>query len=171
VLLTIGGTVRVGITGGRRDERGRVLIPSLWQLHAFWELAYIRLGMVSLRHGGAIGTDRIVAEYVSNKNYGFDTISLTPPIPIWVLRRMAHNPRVIPIISHPVDVRIDGPWPQAGHHRNTRMLEAHPHTEVLIAFPGGRGTAHCVETGLRMGIAVWQWEGDREKGEFREIAR
>lgn len=35
---------------------------------------------------------------------------------------------------------------------------------------GGSGTANCVETGLRMGIAVWQWEGGREGGEFKEIA-
>jgi hypothetical protein len=166
-----GTGMRIAITGGRRDERGAVLIPSLHQLCSFWELAYTRLGMVSLRHGGAIGTDRTVAEYVINKNQGFDTISLTPPIPIWVLKRAANNPRVIPVISSPVDVRIDGPWPYAGHHRNMRMLEAHPPAEVLIAFPGGTGTANCVETGIRMGIQVWQWKGDREKGEFREIAR
>lgn len=125
-----------------------------------------------LRHGRAIGTDRIVAEYVENKNRGFDTVYLSPhPLPIWRLERMAHNPRVITIEPFPVDIRIDGPWPFAGHNRNTRMLQTPPQAEVLIAFPGGGGTANCVETGVRMGIPVWQWEGDRERGEFREIAQ
>lgn len=161
----------ITITGGRRDERGAVLIPSLYQLHSFWDLAYTLLGMRYLRHGKAIGTDRIVAEYVSNKNRGWDTVAIDGSLPIWRLERMAHNPRVIAIEPFSVDVRIDGPWPLAGHHRNSRMLQTPPQAEVLIAFPGGSGTAHCVETGLRMWIAVWQWKGDRERGMFREIAR
>jgi len=164
--------VRIAITGGRKDENGAILFPSLHQLQSFWHLAYNQYGMTHLRHGKAIGTDRTVAEYVENKNRGWDTTAILPPLPIWNLKRMALNPRLITIEPFPVDIRIDGPWPLAGHHRNTRMLQTRPQVEALIAFPGGGGTANCVEAGLRMGIAVWQWEEDREKkGEFREIAR
>lgn len=45
----------------------------------------------------------------------------------------------------PVDHRLDGPWPAAGHCRNERMWrESRP--DLVLAFPGGRGTAHMVRT-------------------------
>lgn len=161
--------MRVAITGGRRDGTGAVLIPSIHQLQSFWDLSYTCLGMSLLRHGRALGTDRTVAEYVANQNRGWDTFAIFPVCA--QLRRLPQmNPTTVEISPFPVDIRIDGPWPLAGHHRNSRMLQTPPQVEVLIAFPGGSGTANCVETGLRMGIAVWQWEGDRERGEFREIA-
>lgn len=136
------------ITGGRRDERGNVLTPSPRQMERFFTLL-ARLSPSELRHGNAIGTDRYVAYF-----------TLLQPSLI-----------AVNVVAYPVKAEMDGPWPLAGHNRNYRMLHTHPYAEVLIAFPGGGGTANCVEVGLRMGIEVWQWEGDREKGEFREITR
>lgn len=159
---------RIAITGGRRDEKGSVLFPSLHQLNSFLRLS-TSLGMSALIHGRAIGTDRTVAEFIENRNRGWETVAI--PIPHWELKRLPVSPPLITIIPFPVDIRIDGPWPLAGHHRNTRMLQTPPCAEVLIAFPGGGGTANCVKTALGMGIGVWQWEGDRERGEFREITR
>lgn len=43
----------------------------------------------------------------------------------------------------------------AGPKRNRDMLEgARP--ACVIAFPGGRGTANCVQTARTMGIPVWE---------------
>lgn len=136
------------ITGGRRDKRGNVLIPSPRQMERFFTLL-VCLSPSELRHGNAIGTDRYIAYFI----------------------RLQPSLIAIDVVPYPVVRGVDGEWPLAGHHRNTRMLQTPPQAEVLIAFPGGGGTANCVETGLRMGIEVWRWEGDREKGEFREIAR
>jgi hypothetical protein len=43
----------------------------------------------------------------------------------------------------------------AGHLRNRRMLmEGHP--ELVVAFPGGRGTANMIENATKEGTKVWQ---------------
>lgn len=49
----------VGITGGRRDQRGNVLIPSPVQMDQFIRLLD-RLKPSEVRHGDAVGTDRYV---------------------------------------------------------------------------------------------------------------
>lgn len=159
----------VAITGGRRDAQGSVLYPSIHQLRSFWKLAYTELGMVRLIHGAALGTDRTVAAYVQNQNKGWNTVAITPPIPHYSLERLpVPNQRLIYVDAYPVDIRVDGPWPLAGHKRNERML-THSKAEVLIAFPGGTGTRSCTLWALGMGLRVWRWEGDREQGEFKEI--
>ena len=40
----------------------------------------------------------------------------------------------------------------AGHRRNAAMLALKP--ELVIAFPGGRGTANCVDQARKAGIRV-----------------
>lgn len=43
----------------------------------------------------------------------------------------------------------------AGPRRNEAMIEGlKPH--LVVAFPGGRGTQHSIETAERNGIEVWQ---------------
>ncbi len=41
----------------------------------------------------------------------------------------------------------------AGFRRNTLMLTDY-HPDVLIAFPGGRGTAHTVSEAQRLGVPI-----------------
>lgn len=41
----------------------------------------------------------------------------------------------------------------AGPLRNRQMLEAHPDA-VVVAFPGGRGTANCVSEARRRGMRL-----------------
>lgn len=41
----------------------------------------------------------------------------------------------------------------AGPRRNKYMIEEHPEA-IILAFPGGKGTANCVETALNMGRVV-----------------
>lgn len=46
--------------------------------------------------------------------------------------------------QYPVDHALDGPWPAAGPKRNYRMLVTSK-PDVVLAMPGGRGTANMIE--------------------------
>lgn len=46
----------------------------------------------------------------------------------------------------------------AGPKRNARMLDAHPNA-LVIAFPGGAGTANCVSQALARGMLVLEVKG------------
>jgi hypothetical protein len=61
--------------------------------------------------------------------------------------------RGVPERGFPVDHDVDGPWPAAGPRRNERMLtEAKPH--MVIAFPGGKGTAGMCRLAHTAGVPV-----------------
>ena len=45
----------------------------------------------------------------------------------------------------------------AGFIRNKRMLSFNG-VSMLIAFHGGKGTAHCVNTAKQMGLDIWYQE-------------
>lgn len=57
-------------------------------------------------------------------------------------------------LDHPNVFRAD--WDKyekpAGHIRNGEMLATNP--DLVIAFPGGRGTADCVRQARKLGIPV-----------------
>lgn len=42
----------------------------------------------------------------------------------------------------------------AGYRRNVEMAE---YADVLVAFPGGRGTNHMVEIAYKKGLKVYDW--------------
>jgi hypothetical protein len=59
--------------------------------------------------------------------------------------------RGIPAIAFPADWNKDGK--AAGFVRNARMLrDGRP--ELVVAFPGGKGTAHMVKLARAAGVAV-----------------
>jgi YspA, cpYpsA-related SLOG family len=59
--------------------------------------------------------------------------------------------RQIPLLAFPADWNAHGR--AAGFIRNARMLaEASP--ELVIAFPGGKGTAHMVGVAIKAGVPV-----------------
>lgn len=62
---------------------------------------------------------------------------------------------------YPVDVAIDGPWPAAGPRRNQRMLDSF-RPDLVLAFPGGKGTADCCRKAEKMGIRVITARGGSE---------
>lgn len=88
--------------------------------------AFLMPGVSELRHGGARGVDR------------------------WAADR-AHQLGVI-VVEWPADWQRNGPG--AGPVRNLAMLLGPPRADMLIAFPGGLGTANCVRTAHRLGIEV-----------------
>lgn len=124
------------ITGGRYDADRRPLRPSLRQLQCFRRLLTI-LDIHEVWDGDAIGTDRFVRGWIKSRFYALH----------------------IACEICPVDNKLDGPWPAAGHRRNHRMLNT-SRASRLIAFPGGRGTNGCVQAALKMGLEVWQWSDD-----------
>lgn len=58
------------------------------------------------------------------------------------------------------EVRVRAQWhyygDEAGPIRNQRMMELHP--DLVLAFPGGRGTQSTVSIARREGINVLLWE-------------
>jgi hypothetical protein len=91
------------------------------------------LGITILRHGDALGVDR---------------------------RGGAEVGRLLPgvlVQTWPAQWRTqDGYNPRAGFERNAQMLlgQGLAPVDVLLAFPGGKGTAHCVRTAQNSGITV-----------------
>lgn len=53
-------------------------------------------------------------------------------------------------------VRVDANWPahgrSAGPRRNLEMLKLNP--QLVIAFPGGQGTAHMIKAAHQQGVQV-----------------
>lgn len=106
---------------------GRDHRPTREELVRFYR-HWSRLGGTVLLHGDARGVDRYMAQRAEGRG--------------------------IPVEAFPVQRGLDGPWPGAGHRRNRRMLIA-GRAEALVAFPGGRGTAHCVATARELGLPVY----------------
>src|SRR5688500_7399572 len=55
--------------------------------------------------------------------------------------------------AYPVDHRVDGLWPGAGPRRNGRMLR-NGRPDLVVAFPGGRGTADMIRQAEAAGVPV-----------------
>lgn len=122
------------VAGSRAGRRiaitgGREHEPLESELVAFLRL-WRREGGTVLIHGDARGVDRIVGARA--------------------------EARGIEVRRVPVDTAVDGPWPAAGQVRNRRML-VQERAELLVAFPGDRGTAGCCREALRLGLPVWRW--------------
>lgn len=87
-----------------------------------------------LAHGGASGADKLADEWAAARG----------------IERRVFEPD----------------WPRhgrgAGPQRNQRMLEESK-PAVLVAFPGGKGTADCVRRALKMGILVTRIGKEQEE--------
>lgn len=59
--------------------------------------------------------------------------------------------------AYPVDYALDGKWPGAGPRRNARMY-ASSHPDLVIAFPGGKGTASMCRIARHGGTPVVEVE-------------
>lgn len=66
----------------------------------------------------------------------------------WVARK--HDRKIV-MKCYPADWEMYGR--SAGPKRNRKMLVENPDA-VVLAFPGGRGTANCVQTARDLGMTV-----------------
>lgn len=58
------------------------------------------------------------------------------------------------VTEYPADWKRHGR--RAGPMRNTRMLDENPTIELVVAFPGGPGTADMVRQARARNICVWE---------------
>jgi hypothetical protein len=87
-------------------------------------------GFTVLIHGDANGADRLSGEWAASKG--------------------------IKVEVHPADWKKHGR--AAGPIRNQKMLEEKP--ELVVAFPGGKGTADMVRKAKQAGLEVVMVEGE-----------
>ena len=125
--------IRICVTGGRLYDN-----PELIQ----WVINQLKLHFhkrefdTTLIHGDAIGVDTYAKVAAQNDFYN-GTIG------------MAWKTKAYPVSKEE--------WKQygkgAGHRRNRIMLvESKPH--ILLSFPGGKGTADCIQTATELGVHV-----------------
>ena len=82
---------------------------------------------VVIIHGAARGADSLANDYATERG--------------------------LRVVSYPADWKTYGK--SAGPIRNTKMLtEGRPH--VIVAFKGGKGTAHMVSIGKKAGVPVYE---------------
>lgn len=110
-------TLRLLVCGGRAFGDDN-LADRAWMFRVLTRI-HRRVGIAEIIHGAARGADHLAG--------------------LWARANRVKETRFA------VDHGLDGPWPAAGHYRNERMYrESRP--DLVLAFPGGRGTAHMVKT-------------------------
>lgn len=92
----------------------------------------INSGISLLIEGGASGADTIASDWARS--------------------------RCVPCVTHPANWTLHGK--AAGPIRNKEMLSWKP--DLVLAFPGGRGTANMVKTAKEAGIEVVEVECDHQ---------
>lgn len=116
--------MKVLVTGGRHFRNRNWLWAGLDRLYTLHPITM-------LIEGGAEGADRYASEWVAwtNQSAGFG------------------------LIQH---ITVPAEWAQfgrsAGHIRNAKMADLGP--DVVLAAPGGKGTANMIETARKRGIQV-----------------
>ena len=118
------------VCGGRNYTDRASLFNSLDRLER--EIGKPFRGLI---HGSAKGADRLAAE--------------------WQALRIIYNKQLWSA-GYPADWDKHGP--AAGPIRNQRMLDNNPGVELVIAFPGGRGTADMVRRAKAKGLTVIEAE-------------
>lgn len=88
-----------------------------------------RAGEMVLRHGDATGADQLAVEWADANGVRLD------PFPVEMSEWRTYGKAAGPI-------------------RNARMLAEPPTPDLVVAFPGGPGTADCVAQARALGIPV-----------------
>lgn len=109
---------------------GRDYFPSTRDLNIL-ERLLIKNSITVFRNGQARGVDKFAANYVRTQ--------------------------LLNIVVEDYEV-TSSDWAQygngAGHRRNNIMLTKSPGADLLIAFPGGKGTQGCIERAQILNIPV-----------------
>jgi len=131
-------TCRLLVCGGRTYFKPAIVYRTLDALHA-------ERRFTDFIQGGATGADALARDWAITH----------PEIIRWeckaAWRDLSHPDAVIKVRSD--GVRYDA---KAGIRRNTRMLEWKP--DIVVAFPGGDGTADMVRQARAAGVEVKEVE-------------
>lgn len=125
--------MKVLVTGGRGYTNRRELYDTLDEI--------ARLSDISLViHGGAMGADALADEWA--KIHGFKVLRVPAD---W---SNLEGPTVV------IKTRRDGKKynAAAGGIRNQKMVDMKP--DLVVCFPGGRGTEDCASRARRCGLKV-----------------
>jgi hypothetical protein len=95
------------------------------RLYAVLSAVWSRYPGCTLVEGGALGADRLAREWARANAVAVETV-----VANWATHGKSAGPR-----------------------RNREMLEL-PGVRLVVAFPGGRGTAHAVATAKGLGLKV-----------------
>ena len=96
-----------------------------WKLESTLDIAHAEHGFIRLIHGAAPGADTLAGDWADKRG--------------------------LAVVAYPADWKRHGK--AAGPMRNQRMLED-GRPDVVIAFPGGSGTADMVRRAKEAGIPV-----------------
>lgn len=122
-------TFRIAVTGGRGHE----ITNGEKQFFLDVLLGQRTSRYLVLIHGNAPGVDRRAAELA--ESWGYPAVPYDAP---WdPLKKLLGEE--------------DSRWKAAGHLRNWQLLQA---ADLLVAFPGGKGTANCVRQARELGVEV-----------------
>ena len=136
--LTANAPLTVGVCGGRKYANGRRVYAVLDRLHRHY-------GIGRLFHGDATGADAWASVWRFEMSVWSSALGLAP------------SPFEQP---YPANWRPNGKLDRsAGPRRNAEMLAAelaHGPVHLLVAFPGGRGTADMVRRAREAGVPVFE---------------
>jgi hypothetical protein len=120
------------VTGGRTySDAARVaeVLGVVWMRAAMGHPAGSEDPPVIIRHGDATGADRLAKDWCEENGVPDD------PFPVVMSEWRTYGKSAGPI-------------------RNARMLAEPPTPDLVVAFPGGTGTADCVTQARALGIPV-----------------
>lgn len=130
--------IKVVVTGGRSYEDRKTAYNVLSTLGLADKDEYRMPTEIEIAHGGARGADTIADDW-----------AVVHWVPVTVF-----------------EAEWDRYGKKAGALRNTKMLKEYE-PDLVVAFPGGKGTAHCCWQARSMGIPVLEiprdYDHEREK--------
>lgn len=126
-------TIRVAVTGGREHQIGQEEANAFFKALLNEEQALGLDHQIILLHGNARGVDQRAAELA--ESWGYAVVPFEAP---WgPMKKLLGE--------------ADSRWKAAGNIRNWQLLQG---SDLLIAFPGGRGTADCCRQARELGVDV-----------------
>jgi predicted Rossmann-fold nucleotide-binding protein len=121
--------MKIIVTGGRDYDDWSVVSTTLR-----------RLNPSMIIQGGATGADAMALEWAKKFDIPYETFDA-----LW-----DDFSDEFPVIRYHNGKKYNA---RAGAIRNEKMLKAHPDA-LVIAFPGGRGTADCIKQAVKLKVKV-----------------
>ncbi len=130
---------RVLVTGSRSFDSREIV----WHALSLVEALLIPRTPLVVIEGGSSGADALAASWVEHNGLHHVRMGSVGQFPF-------PNARSRQLWKFRVDETIDGPWPGAGHERNTRMIQIGK-PDLVLAFKDGfdytlsqGGTENCI---------------------------
>jgi hypothetical protein len=147
VILVCGGRDFGNVASAKTDKERLQAIEQVKFVWAELDRLDSEERIEGVVHGAAKGADRAAARWASVR-----------------FRRVFSHPAEWHDLAHPEAIVKEDRWGRkynanAGPARNTVMLDLHPDIELVVAFPGGTGTADMVKKakGRELDVVEYDW--------------